>query len=274
MLKHCPTTSPKDRKRIYNERLRNRRTNNSRSSGNTANTQRRPATNAAACTTPPGTTSSKLSTNANANNASKISFINCVNTGSSNTQGRIIPYDEDVIIDSSASDHIARDLSDLTDPYPFMAQVLLPDNSLSYSEVSGTMRIQTPSQRTGQHFVVPLFDALLVPAFSKRLWSVIAFTTSGHEIIFGDTTIQIIFNSKTPNKHILYLGHPYFHRDQNWPSANAIFVRRVTANSSAVHLNQHVLQEEHPSQEESPVDDANLSAYPARGSTSSEPDFW
>ena len=219
-LRNCPTTSPQDRAKTYEKMQPRQETNES-------------AANQTSVTSP----TSQRTTQAHTAHASAkhMSFINNAHAKdqartTSRSQGRtfdtheprFVVYEEEVIIDSGASDHMTGLGCLLFDPYEFMSEVHLPDGSISYSRTAGTMRVECRCLVTGMQYIIPLFDTLHVPGFTKSLWSVPMFAASGHEVVFGLSTIRIVMNRDTPEEFEIHLRHPYYRNPQNQIFANMV----------------------------------------------------
>jgi hypothetical protein len=139
-----------------------------------------------------------------------MAYINAVHLP---IQPRIIFYNTEVIIDSGASDHMANDESKLFQVYPSIHDVQLPDGSILTSSLAGLMRVSCTCLDTDEEFIVPLTGTILIPGFTICLWSVTSFNDSGHEVIFGTSTIRVIMNKDTPDELEMRLNQP-FHNDK------------------------------------------------------------
>jgi hypothetical protein len=141
-----------------------------------------------------------------ANAVRHMAYINAVHLP---IQPRIIYYDTEVIIDSGTSDHMANDESKLFQVYPSIHDVQLPDGSILTSSLAGLMRVSCTCLDTNEEFIVPLTGTILIPGFTICLWSVTSFNDSGHEVIFGTSTIRVIMNKDTPDELEIRLNQPF-----------------------------------------------------------------
>ena len=213
-LRHCPTTSASDREQVMNEIRRNNpssgRTPN-RSNANKTPPSTIPATTVSVseATIPTSnTTSRSRSVNTAIATPSAVRFINAAQRVPDERQ--IVIYEDEVIINSGVSDHMASSPHYLSDTFPLFSEVILADGTIAYSETAGTMRVKCTDVKSGRQHIVPLFNAIYVKGFTKCLWSVPAFAQSGHEIVFGTSTIRIVMNKDTSEELTIYLNHPYY----------------------------------------------------------------
>ena len=143
----------------------------------------------------------------------------------------IFTYNDSVILDSGATDSICNNLRYLGDIFPINVEILLSDNSITHSTMAGRLRMQIMCAKKKKLFQFNLPNTLYVPNFTHMLWSVVSFAKQGHEVIFGDTTVRIVFNVHSEKPITVHLNHPYYQRRHNWPEANGAFVRSVEVNS-------------------------------------------
>ena len=69
---------------------------------------------------------------------------------------------------------------------------------------------------------MPLLNIIYVQGFTKCSWSVPAFAQSGHEVVFGTSTIRIVVNKDTPEEFTINLNHPYYRQRQEHVFANMV----------------------------------------------------
>jgi hypothetical protein len=162
-MKTCPTTSVRDKQQIYDQMRLERLQNNAQPRRDPG--QATPASAASIQSSQTPATSNDQATSqpraANSTSAHRISYINAacarriaqVNNArrqrGTNQRTRrnalhaprIIQYEDEVIIDSGATDHVTGRYCSLYDPYPgpYPAEIILPDGSVNYSETSGTL---------------------------------------------------------------------------------------------------------------------------------------
>jgi Reverse transcriptase (RNA-dependent DNA polymerase) len=133
---------------------------------------------------------------------------------------RVLVYEDDIIIDSGASDHMTGQ-NVLFHTYEFPSHVMLPDGSQVFGSTAGILRFNCRCLETGKVHIVPLAETIYVKGFVHTLLSVAAFAASGHEIVFGLSTIRLIIQKGTKNEVTIHLNHPYY-RHQTPMFANNI----------------------------------------------------
>ena len=219
-MSDCPTTSPTDQKTIY-DKLRQDRTSKAQ------------APKSAMAAEVQGKQDVRPTYAHAAAKGRRISFINMAKKSSiqshsikqetalttyvsnpENAHPRVVIYEDEVIIDSGASDHMTGEKGVLSHVYEVASQVHMPDGSISYSEVAGTMRVSCRCLLTQQHYILPLCDTIFVPGFRHCLLSVAAFTASGHEVVFGLSTVRIFINKGLSEEFEIQLNHPYYRREE------------------------------------------------------------
>ena len=138
-----------------------------------------------------------------------------------NPNARFTIYNEEVLIDSGASDSMAptSDLLDLIEGC--YVTVLLADGSVRDVNHQGVMRVLAKDADTDQEYIVPVPDTLLVPGLRKVLWSVAQLTRQGHQVIFGDTTVSLKLHVNTPDEFTIGLSHPFLTRHGEIPASFA-----------------------------------------------------
>jgi Integrase core domain len=126
----------------------------------------------------------------------------------------IIRYEDEVYLDSGASDHMTGNITMLTGIRQAASNVILPDGSIVNATAAGTLRVSVHNNRSGRRFVIPLLDTLYVPGLTKTLWSVTQFTTKGHLVIFGTDSVTIMLNYNRPREVHIEIPHPFYHLSQ------------------------------------------------------------
>jgi hypothetical protein len=97
---------------------------------------------------------------------------------------RIVPYGDQVILDSGATDHMHKNISDLSLVCNCYQVVLLADNHPVHVNEEGCLIIQVFNLKRGQNVFIPLGETLVVPGLYATLWSVTKFSENGHKISF------------------------------------------------------------------------------------------
>ena len=136
-------------------------------------------------------------------------------------------YEEEVLLDSGASDCMVPSFLYLDLIRNAYHLVTIADGTLHESNYQGVLRIAATCRRTGQKHVVPMLDTLLVPGLQKILWSVPALCSQGHDVIFGMTTVRIQCHAGTEDEFVIYLQHPMILKQNQpplpFPTANHTF---------------------------------------------------
>jgi hypothetical protein len=150
---------------------------------------------------------------------------------------KIVLYDDEIIIDSGASDHMCNDIQKLHHIYPSVNNIQLPNGSIITSKYAGLMRVFCTCLETHTSLTIPLYSTILVPGFTTCLWSVTSFNDSGHEVIFGTSTICIIMNKSTTSEFEIRLLRPFHKLKQQRIFANMVVVQAPAPRQKAiVHL--------------------------------------
>lgn len=219
-VRNCPTTAVAERETILRQHRQNQpprqsNSNNNRSStapstqrSSNRNQPNRRTPQAAAVST--SSTAGSTTETVRASNA-RVTFVNAVHS-----QRRpsipVLRYEDNVIMDSGASDHITNLLQNLAMVQDTLAQVLLPDGSLIEATKEGILRLSVFCMNHQRRFFLPLMNTIYVPGFQTTLWSVGAFTRQGHEVIFGHSTVRVILNADSSSPLELHISHPYLHQ--------------------------------------------------------------
>jgi len=214
LLKNCPTTTPSDRNRIWEERKQ--RYNNRRN----GNGQLR----------------------ARANHARRIAFVNMMLRASDKPNRRrarerqrwrqskskhlprhtrqvdyvngypVIEFGRDVILDSGASDHMTGDLEALDSIEPFLISVMMPDGHIVHCDKKGTMRLRVTQLNGDNTPIIPLVDTLHVPGLRSHLVSIPSLNKSGVEAQFSlDKAVLFV------NGHKVEILDPYHRNPEQHP---------------------------------------------------------
>jgi hypothetical protein len=93
-------------------------------------------------------------------------------------------YEQDVYLDSEASDHMTGDITLLTGVSEAKANIILPDGSVQESAAQGTLRVSVYDYESSTRITIPLLNTLYVPGLTKTLWSVTKFASEGHSYIW------------------------------------------------------------------------------------------
>jgi len=141
--------------------------------------------------------------------------------------------EEGVILDSGVMDHICNRISLLSDICTVDVEVALSGDSIACSCQAGVMKMQANCTEKRRPCQFTLTDALHVPFFSTILWSVSAFNNAGHEVVFGLSTVRVVFNAASPNPSTIHLNRPFVHQDSHWPRTNAVFTHSLVHSNTA-----------------------------------------
>lgn len=125
-----------------------------------------------------------------------------------NPKAEIVIYEQQVLLDSGASDCMCPALRYLTFIRNAFAAVCLADGTLHDVDYQGLMRISATDTETGSRTTIPMPDTLLVPGLNKILWSVSALTANGHQVIFGLSTVRIVLHEGTEDAITIHLNRP------------------------------------------------------------------
>jgi hypothetical protein len=123
----------------------------------------------------------------------------------------VVKYEDDVYLDSGASDHMTGNINNLTGLQSTLTNVILPDGSVVLATAAGTLRVSVMDNNTGERYTIPLLDTLYVPGLTKTLWSVTQFAAEGHLVIFGIDSVTIMINHSQPKELHLVIPHPFYH---------------------------------------------------------------
>ena len=122
----------------------------------------------------------------------------------------ILIYEDNVNMDSGASDHMHPDRAQLTNVVPYFTDVILPKGANINVIEAGTLLVSCLNLLHKVRHIIPLLNTLHVPGLRTTLWSVIKFAQCGHTIIFGDSTIRIIMHDGRLDSFELRLSHPFY----------------------------------------------------------------
>ena len=141
----------------------------------------------------------------------------------------MVVYEDSVILDSGATDHMVPSSHYVTDVSPAYSQALLPDNTVLAVTEQGTLRVSVYDQLRRRRWVIPLLHTLVVEGIRKILWSVPQFTKQGHRIIFEGDIVKLILNATGPREGrlVLHIAHPYL-RQTSGPTSHSIQANAVT----------------------------------------------
>jgi hypothetical protein len=135
---------------------------------------------------------------------------------------RPVIYNQEIILDSGASDHMCNSLDLLYNIHSTYVDVLLPDGSISPCNRAGNMLVLVQCRESHEQHLIELTDVLYVPGFTHCLWSVTAFTRNGHSVEFGDDSVRItLFRGLEIEFHLL-LHQPFQQQPQRRIFANAV----------------------------------------------------
>ena len=138
----------------------------------------------------------------------------------SDLPSRPVLYNQEVILDSGASDHMANTLDVLYNLHPTYVDVQLPDGSLCPCTQAGNMLVSTYDKITGERRLLELKEVLYVPGFTLCLWSVTAFTQHGHSVEFDDDSVHITLFRNQPDALHITLEQPFQQQQQRKIFAN------------------------------------------------------
>jgi hypothetical protein len=191
-----------------------------------------PATNSAA-----SASSASVTRQSYASASHHVSYLNMVTRVSmAHRQPKdppIIDYTEgEVLIDSGATDSMVGRRSQVSDPQPFYATVVMADSGVIAVTQAGTMRVRVHCLRQHKNFTIPFLDTMIVPNLRIPLIAVIPFAISGHQISFTPNHVEITLNIDSINELILWVMHPFYNQSRqctynvirhcSHPNANAI----------------------------------------------------
>jgi hypothetical protein len=106
----------------------------------------------------------------------------------------VILYENEVYLDSGASDYMTGNAANLTGLKSMMTYVILPDGLVVPATASGTLRVSVLDDNSHNRVIVPLLNTLYVPGLTKTLWSVTQFAAEENLVIFGTDRITIKMN--------------------------------------------------------------------------------
>jgi hypothetical protein len=132
-----------------------------------------------------------------------------------NPSVKIVVYEDDVLIDSGASDSMAPSFKYLDLIETSYATVLLADGAVHNSDYQGVMRIQVTDVNTAEKFIIPVTQTLLVPGLRVILWAVAPLADQGHYVTFGFSTVSITMHAGTEKEFTIGLRHPLLTNNGN-----------------------------------------------------------
>jgi hypothetical protein len=207
-LRNCKTTSATDRRRLIDqmdlERAKRKATQKANSANSTENPTPQSANNAEHYPTHYAYVA-KTRNSKNRNAKAESNRFYAVNPSPT----RVVVYEEDVIIDSGATEHMTGNADSLDQSYPYYSNVTTADGFTVAVTTAGTMRIQCECIKTNAKYNIPLLNTLYVPGFKVNLWSVSSFNASGHVIVFTRESVHIIMHQGTQHEFTIYVRHPY-----------------------------------------------------------------
>jgi hypothetical protein len=174
-LRNCKSTSATDRRRLIDQMELERAKRKAAQKANSANSAENPTPQSTHYAYVAKTRNSK-----NRNVKAESNRFNAVNPSPT----RVVVYEEDVIIDSGATEHMTGKADSLDQPYPYYSNVTTADGSTVSVTTAGTMQIQCECIKTNAKYNIPLLNTLYVSGFKVNLWSVLSFNASGHVIVF------------------------------------------------------------------------------------------
>ena len=89
-----------------------------------------------------------------------------------NDNTEIVIYEDQVLIDSGASDSMVPSFKYLDYITPCYATILLADGAMHNSDFQGLMHVQVTDLNTSKRMVIPVMNTLLVPGNATILWAV------------------------------------------------------------------------------------------------------
>ena len=125
-----------------------------------------------------------------------------------NDNATLVIYEDQVLIDSGASDSMVHSFAYLDYITTCFATILLADGAMHNSDFQGLMRISVQDLNTGKRMVIPVMNTLLVPGIATVLWAVSGLAEQGHEVIFGFSTVSIRMHAHTDHSFTIGLRHP------------------------------------------------------------------
>ena len=158
-----------------------------------------------------------------------------------NERAKIVLYDEQVLIDSGASDSMVPTFKYLDLIEICYAHVLLADGTLHNADYQGLMRIKVKDVETGESYVIPVMNTLLVPGLKSILWSVAGLSEQGHEVVFGFSTVMIKMHVNTERAFTIHLRHPLLTND-GMPSLP--FAAPVIRDGLTIHEDREYVDQE------------------------------
>ena len=87
----------------------------------------------------------------------------------------ILIYEDNVNMDSGASDHMHPDRAQLTNVVPYFTDVILPKGANINVIEAGTLLVSCLNLLHKVRHIIPLLNTLHVPGLRTTLWSVIKF---------------------------------------------------------------------------------------------------
>ena len=109
-------------------------------------------------------------------------------------------YEDQVLIDSGASDSMEPSFKYLDYITPCYATILLADGAMHNSDFQGLMRVQVTDHTTAKRMVIPVMNTLLVPGIATILWAASGLTE-------GFSTVSIRMHVNTDHSFTIRLRH-------------------------------------------------------------------
>lgn len=135
---------------------------------------------------------------------------------------RPVIYNQEIILDSGASDHMCNSLDVLYNIHHTYVDVQLPDGSISPCNRAGNMLVIVECRESHQKHLIELTDVLYVPGFTHCLWSVNAFTQNGHSVEFGDDAVRLTLFRGLAFEFNIILHRPFQQLSRQRIFANAV----------------------------------------------------
>jgi len=119
----------------------------------------------------------------------------------------VLPFGPNVILDSGASDHMTSNRALLTDIREHFVNVMMPDGFIVECVEKGTMRLSLEDPESGETYILPLLDTLLVPGIHSQLVSIPALNQSGIVAQFNASAAELFVNGNR-----IVINDPYHRR--------------------------------------------------------------
>ena len=134
-------------------------------------------------------------------------------------------HETEAIIDSGASDCMVPSFRHLDMTRMAFCLATIANGTLHESNYQGLLRVLMRCCRTGRQHIAPMLDTLPVPGLRKILWSVPALCSQGHEVLFGLSTVRIVFHVGTERQFEVCLNNAQHAREQGplpFPTAHHV----------------------------------------------------